>query len=209
MNAPNSLSSRPARPRWSWWVIPFALIVAGLALISFACYSLPGFFQIGRDAAALRNSLLKTATRAGEWNLHVEVNVGAIALQLARAGLAFVPMEPDARTALRAVRAVEVSFYQRHHVRARLDQATMLRDADAAMTSRGWDRVVGVCNGEELVAVYVPKRLPSPRDVRFYVAVVDPEIFVVAAGRSNLEPLMEIAERRADWHAFAQLSLLH
>ncbi len=209
MNAPNTHSSRPARPRGRWLVIPFALLVTGLFLISFACYSLPGFFHIGRDAAALRNSLLKTATRAGEWSKHIEVNVGAVTLELVRAGLALVPMEPDARTALRAVRAAEVSFFQRRHVRTRLDQATMLQDADAAMTSRGWDRVVGVRDGEALVAVYVPKKLSSSRDVRFCVAVVDPETLVVAAGRSNLEPLMEIAERRVEWHHFAQLSPRH
>ncbi len=128
MNAPNAHSNRPARPCGRWWVIPFALLVTGLFLISFACDSLPGFFHIGRDAAALRDSLLKTATRAGEWSKHIEVNLGAITLDLVRVGLALVPMEPDARTALRAVRAAEVSFYQRGHVHTRLDQATMLHE---------------------------------------------------------------------------------
>jgi hypothetical protein len=186
-------------------LIPFTLVVAVLFLMSFACYSLPGFLHLGRDAAALRNGLLKTAAR--EYSPVVEANLGPVTFWAVRTGLGFAPLEPEARMALRAVRAAEVSYSQRRHPGGKLDQATMLADADKAMTARGWERIVGVRDGDDLVAVYVPKNLRSPRDVRFCAAVVGAEELVVAAGRSNLEPLMEIAARHGDWHQFAQLSL--
>jgi hypothetical protein len=33
----------------------------------------------------------------------------------------------------------------------------MLAAADSAMTARGWERVVGVMDGKDLVAVYLPE----------------------------------------------------
>ena len=197
---PRSTASR----RW-WLLIPFLLVVAVLFVVSFACYSLPGFLHVGRDAAALRNGLLKTASH--EFAPVVEANLGPVTFWAVRTGLGFAPLEPEARMALRAVRAAEVSYSQRSHPGGKLDPATMLADADRAMTARGWERIVGVREGEDLVAVYVPKNLRSPRDVRFCVALVGAEELVVAAGRSNLEPLMDIAARHGDWHQFAQLSL--
>ena len=34
----------------------------------------------------------------------------------------------------------------------------MLVAADSAMTARGWERVVGVMDGRDLVAVYLPEK---------------------------------------------------
>jgi hypothetical protein len=205
MNTLPPLQPRSTVSRRWWLLIPFILVVAVLFLVSFACYSLPGFLHVGRDAAALRDGLLKTASR--EFTPVVEANLGPVTFWAVRTGLGFAPLEPEARMALRAVRAAEVSYSQRRHPGGKLDQATMLADADKAMTARGWERIVGVREGDDLVAVYVPKNLRSPHDVRFCVAVVGAEELVVAAGRSNLEPLMDLASRHGDWHQFAQLSL--
>jgi hypothetical protein len=128
-----------------------------------------------------------------EWDEQIEIGVGAITLNLARAVVAFTDVEPEARTALRAVRGAEVGVYHRRDSRRKLDRAAMLRAADKAMEARGWDRVVGVIEQHAFVAVYVPNDLRSTRNVKACVVSLDDRELVVASARSNLEPLMELA----------------
>ena len=73
----------------------------------------------------------------------------------------------------------------------------MLSAADAAMAGRGWDRLVGVLHGHELVAVYAPREIRSAQDVKFCLVVMDGRELIVAAARGNLEPLADLAWRRA------------
>ena len=78
--------------------------------------------------------------------------------------------------------------------------AAMLSAADKAMAERGWDRVVGVMNPREMVAIYLPAKAHSPRNVKVCLVVMNGKELVVASARSNLEPLMEMAGRLADRH---------
>src|SRR5207249_1368616 len=123
---------------------------------------------------------------------------GPLSLNLARAGLAFVDLEPEARTALNAVRSAEVGVYTLCGERQHLNLAAMLSAADRTMAGRGWDRVVGVMNGRELVAIYVPAQARSTRNMKVCLVTVNGQELVVASARSNLEPLMEIAWNRAN-----------
>ena len=175
-------------------LLPHLAIPAALALLS---VGLTGCFRISSDAQALRDSVMKSAS--GEWDEEIEIGVGALTLNLARAGLAFVSLEPEARAALAAARGAEVGVYRLQKQRRRLDHATMLAKADQAMSRRGWDRVVGVMNEREFVAVYVPNHVRSTRNVKICVVVMDGQELVVASARGNLEPLMEIAFSRAPW----------
>ena len=197
MNTPDR--SRP-NPRASGQFLQKAALAAALCAIT---VSSTGCFRIGRDAAALRNSLLQSSDTS--WTKTIEVGVGTLTLSATRFGLSFVDLEPEARTALQSVRGAEVGVYQLHGGGMK-DRGGMLSSADKAMAARGWNRLVGVVKDRDLVAIYVPKKLASTRDIRVCVAVFNDRQFVVASARSDLEPLMAIALNRPEWkerHALA------
>jgi hypothetical protein len=173
---------------------PKPLIVVALALFSIG---LTGCFRVSTDVAVLRDSVLNSG--AGRWDEEFEIGVGAVTLSLARAGLSFVDLEPEARGALQAVQGAEVAVYRLRDGHKPLSYTAMLSDADKAMAKRGWDRVVGVIHQHELVAVYVPKDTRSTRNVRACLLTLNGHELVVASARSNLEPLIEIARNRMDW----------
>ena len=169
--------------------------VAALALL---LVSMTGCFRVSSDVGALRDSVIKSD--GAKWDQQIEFGVGGLTLTLARAGLACVDLEPEARTALQAARGAEVGVYKRRGAKGELRGGAILRAADQAMTERGWDRIVGVTKGRELVAVYAPQAVRSTRNVKVCVLVLDPGELVVASARSNLEPLMEIAFNHAGRH---------
>ena len=165
----------------------FALLSVGLT----------GCFKVSSDVGALRDSVMKSA--AAQWDEKIEIGVGPITLYLARAGLAFVDLDPEARTALHAVRGAEVGVYKMREGHEQLKRAVILSAADKAMARRGWDRIVGVMNQGEFVAIYVRHDVRSTRNVRVCLLTLSGEGMVVASARSNLEPLVEMAFKRAEW----------
>ena len=168
-----------------------------LAIVSVSI-GLTGCFKVSTDIGALRDSVMKAAH--AEREERIEFGVGPLTLNLARAGLAFVDLEPEARTALHAVRSAEVGVYKLRSGHQQLNLAAMLSAADKTMAGRGWDRVVGVMDRRELVAIYVPAQVRSTRNVRVCLLTVDGQELVVASARSNLEPLMALAWKRAGRH---------
>ena len=76
----------------------------------------------------------------------------------------------------------------------------MLAASDAAMTARGWDRVVGVMDGPDLVTVYLPEKIASARRMKCCLMVFDGQEMVVVSARANLEPLLKyaLAHQRAE-----------
>ena len=171
----------------------------GIALaIALVSVGLTGCFKVSSDVGALRDSVTKAAH--AEREERIEIGVGPLVLNLARAGLAFVDLDPEARTVLHAVRGAEVGVYKLRSERQQLNHAAMLSAADKTMAGRGWDRVVGVMNRRELVAVYVPAQVRSTRNVKVCLVTVNGEELVVASARSNLEPIMELAWNRANLH---------
>ena len=147
------------------------------------------------DVGALRDSVMKAARAQREER--IEIGVGPLTLNLARAGLAFVDLEPEARTALHAVRSAEVGVYKLRSKREQLNHAAMLCAADETMAGRGWDRAVAVMNRHELVAIYVLAKVRSTRNVKVCLVTLNGHELIVASARSNLEPLMELAWNRA------------
>lgn len=172
-------------------------LALGLLLIILLVVGVISTVRLGRDAGALRNSVMKSA--ALRFDRKIEVNVGSFTLNLARTVLHFVPLDPNVRPALQAVRGAEVGVYQIEPGQSPLDHASLLSAADEAMARRGWDRVVGVMNPHELVAVYVPRNVRTARDLKACLAVMDRGQLVVASVRSNLEPLLELANHHPEW----------
>ncbi len=172
----------------------------GIALaVALGSLGLTGCFKVSRDVQALRDGVVKAA-QVEEPQGRIELGVGALTLNLARAGLAFVDLEPEARTVLHAVRSAEVGVYKFRGRRQRPNYAAVLSAADKTMAGRGWDRVVGVMNRNELVAIYVPAQAHSTRNVKVCVVALNGQEMVIASARSNLETLTALALDRVDRH---------
>ena len=172
-------------------------LTLGLLLVLLVVVGVTSFVRLGRDARALRNSVMKSV--ALPCHKKIELGVGSFTLNVARAGLDFVQLDPLARQALQAVRGAEVGIYQLDFTPSLTNRAAMLSCADDAMSRRGWDRLVGVMNRSELVAAYVPKEIRSPNDVKICLVVLNGRDMVVASARSNLEPLVELALNHPEW----------
>ncbi len=190
MKVPRTLERPPSpgKPLWAKLLIACAV---GLVTIG-----LTGCFKVSSDVGALRDSVMNAAHAQREER--IEIGVGPLTLNLARAGLAFVDLEPEARTALQAVRSAEVGVYKLRNGRRQLNHAAMLCAADETMAGRGWDRAVAVMNRHELVAIYVPAKVRSTRNVKVCLLTLSGRELIVASARSNLEPLMELAWNRAN-----------
>jgi hypothetical protein len=187
-------------PRSSHWFQRLALPLVLVSALALLVVGVTGFFRLSRDARCLRNSLTGlTESAQVAWNKKIELSFGPLSFQVLRAGLSFAPLPPEARTALRAVRGAEVGIYKLGAGSDRVDSGALLLAADSAMGSRGWDRIVGVTKEHEFVAVYVPRKPAGGAKLQACVAVLNRDQLVVAAGRSDLEPLMELAMSRTEW----------
>ena len=181
------------------WILPLALgsIVLGVGLLVFAVTS---YFRLSADARSLRNSLHGSALQQGAaWDEKVELSVGAITLHVVRAGLSFAPLDPEIRAALQAARGAEVGIYQLRSPLSEINRSALLSAADTAMERRGWEKLVGVRQGHELVAIYVPKVQPTPTQTRACAAVLHDNQLVLVSARTDLEPLLELALKRPEW----------
>lgn len=187
----------PARRRWLWIGLVFVLIV--LTALGVLAVGVASFFHQSSDTRTLRKEL--TRASGTDWQQRVGVSVGALTLGLVRAGLTWAPMEPEARAALRTVRGAEVGVYELAQGAARPDRTAMLSAADGVMRGRGWERIVGVLDGGQMVGVYLPADLSTARRVKACVVVLDERQLVVVSARANLEPLLECLRNQHDWRA--------
>ncbi|MFO1513363.1 MAG: hypothetical protein U1F83_10695, partial [Verrucomicrobiota bacterium] len=67
--------------------------------------------------------------------------------------------------------------------------------------ARGWERVVGVLDGEDLVGVYVPGKAISAEQLRCCIVVFDGRQMVLVSARANVEPLLECLRNQPDFRA--------
>jgi hypothetical protein len=182
----SSVVRPPAKHLW------FRCILAALLLLPVViAVEVVSCFHLSSDAKALRNSLIKSS--GVEWRQRIALNAGGLALSAVRAGLSFVHLDAGARAALQSVRGAEVGVYRLPSGAKPPDRAALLIAADAAMTARGWDRVVGVMDGSDLVGVYLPKKMTSARRIICCLMVFNGQEMVVVSARANLEPLLQYA----------------
>ena len=64
----------------------------------------------------------------------------------------------------------------------------------------GLERIVGVAQGRQFVAVYMPRNLRSAKRMECCVAVLNEQDLVVTSARGNLEPLLALATQRLQGH---------
>jgi hypothetical protein len=195
-------ATAPASPvhrrRWPWIV---AALVAPFAILA-VC--LASYVTLDRDAAVLRRHVM-TATGA-DWSTKVQVSLGRFSLGAAGAGLRFVdqPDIDDAREALRALESASVGVYELASGGADWSPAKILADTDAAMSRRGWSRLVGVAGREETVMIYAPNDLKPGKPIDLALAVVSGRELVVACATIDLDSAEKLVARlgrqKTDFH---------
>lgn len=69
----------------------------------------------------------------------------------------------------------------------------MLAAAGSAMIARGWQRVAGVLDRRNLVAIYLPTKNISVHRVKCCVMVFDGKEMVLVSARGNPDPILTYA----------------
>lgn len=166
----------------------FASIVAVTLLLGTT-----GCFRVGSETRALRDVALEFGAEDAEEK--IELGVGFFTVGLAKLGTRMLELPPEVKSILGSVDGVECSVYE---LRGRQDDLSqLLKEADKAMNKRGCDRVVGVLDREQLVAVYVPRDVTSHRNMTMSVMVLTQRELICATARGDLEPVMQIAYAKA------------
>jgi len=133
-----------------------------------------------------------------EWRQHIGLNVGSATFGVVRTGLLFARLDPEARAVVQAVRGVEVGIYELKPGAKVPDSVAMLAAADKVLNARGWERVVGVLEREDLVGVYVPGDAGSASKVKCCVLVFDGRQMVLVSAKADVEPLLECLRNQSD-----------
>ena len=187
----NPSSVPPVTPRRTrrWWL--WALLAVPLLLLVMLGAIVASCFRLGSDVRNLRNELMKSS--GVEWRQNIALNANFLTLDAVRAGLSFVKLDPAARAGLQSVRGAGVGVYQLAPGTRPPDRAAMLAAADSAMTARGWQRVVGVMDKRDLVAIYLPAKNISLHPLKCCVMVFDGKEMVLVSARGNPEPIFTYA----------------
>ena len=155
-----------------------------------------GCFRVSSETRALRDVGLEFGAVGAEEK--IELGVGYFTVGLAKLGTRFVDLPPEARMILGSVKGVECSVYDLQGRKANLAQ--VLIEADLAMNKRGCERIVGVLDNEQLIAVYVPRNTSSHRKMSISVLVLTDRELICATARGDLEPVMQMALGKAQEH---------
>ena len=154
-----------------------------------------GCFRVSSETRALRDVALEFNENAEE---KIEIGAGFFTVGLVKLGARLVELPPEAKSVLGSVHGVECSVYQLQSDAS--DHAKLLIKADKAMSKRGRDRIVGVIDDNQLVAVYAPRDQSSHRNMTFSVMVVTGRELVCATARGDLEPVLQLAYAKSQQH---------
>jgi hypothetical protein len=153
-----------------------------------------GCFRVSSETRALRDVGLEFAGTGAEEK--IEFGAGFFTVGLAKLGTRFVDMPDEVKTILGSAKGVECSVYR---VRGRQHKfAEVLCRADEAMDKQDAERVVGVINGEQLIAVYVPRSADDIRNMSMSVLVLTKRDLICATARGDLDAVIELAYAKAE-----------
>ena len=189
------MNTRPIVPRSRQrkvWIALLLLVLFGLPLL--AALGVASYFRLGSDSRALRRSVMNSVP--GQWDTKVAVRIGWLTTGLVRGCSQFVQLPPEPRAALDALRGVEVGVYELQTQPRKADYSAVLATADKTMTSRGWDRIVGVVEANQCVAIFVPQTKSSPENTACRVLVLSERDLVIVSARGDLTPLLDLASKR-------------
>jgi hypothetical protein len=181
-------SPTPRRKLWRW------IAVAAGAGVLLVALSLWNFLTLSRESMALRKELFAALPLPA--SPQVQISVGPIALGVARTALAVIPdVPPEARQALRALRAASVGVYQLHGSVEPSDRVNLVTAADRAMAQRRWTRVVGVNEGRDTVLVYMPADFVDGAPLRVCLAVCAEDKLVLVSAVGHGDELLELVQQ--------------
>lgn len=164
--------------------------LTGFCLIpSVLVLAVASFLTVSSTTAALRNSVLET----NPGQKRVAVSAGPVTCAVAKYGLGFLDLPPEARLGIASARGGEACVYQLDRAAGPAERGRIIRRADIVMEKRGYSRVIGVVRQADLVAVYMPANQRSKSEIRACVLVLHERDLVVAAGRAKIEPILELA----------------
>ena len=187
----NESASPPVRRRPNRYIWLWALLLTPFLLVLLLAACVASCFHLSSEARALRNGLLESS--GVEWRQQIALNANWLTLGVVRAGLSCVKLHPAARAAVRSVQSAGVGVYELSPGTPRPDRAAMFAAADSAMTARGWERVVGVVDKEDMVAIYLPAKNITLHHLKCCVMVFDGKDLVVVSARGNPEPILNYA----------------
>lgn len=180
---------RPAASRRHFWRWTGGIAAGCLLIVAIGIYNL---VTLSRDAAVLRQELF--AALDLQASPKVQISVGPSLLAVARLSLAFVDrVPPEARQALKAIKAASVGVYQLRRDLPSEDRAKLFAAADALMNRRDWIRIVGVNNDHETVLIYTPANTRNRDVLRVCLAVCQRDQVVVVSAVAEGEALIELA----------------
>ena len=202
MSPTTTVQSRSAKSSAGYFILAGSLLFLG-----FCAIGVVGIFQLGSEATVLRETVMGSVP--GQWDKKIALRVGGITTALVRGGSRFFHLPPEPRAALDALHGAEVGVYNLREEPGNVERGAILNNMDKAMVRRGWQRVVGVVEGRQLVAVYVPQKGVSEKRMRCCVAVLNERDLVVVSARGNLEPLLAIAHQRMEHELHGHLFAWH
>lgn len=176
---------RPPRLRPIYFVLLLFLLLAGFCVIGVASY-----FRLSSPTRSLRSAVMESVP--GQWHKRFALNLGWLTFGFARLGSSFFHLPPEPKAALQALDGGEVGIYRLEKSVSSLDYAAILKTADKSMRRRGWERIVGVAQGRQFVAVYVPDHL-RVKDMTCCVVVLNDQNLIVASASGNISRLLELA----------------
>jgi len=177
-----------------------------LALVLLApaicAYGITGYFRLGSETKALQRTVMKAM--GGECQKKFAIHAGWLTMGAVRLGTRWVNMPPEPRAALEALRTAEVGVYALDEEPAQADSGALFQEVGVAMGARGWDRIVGVAHGKDMVSVFIPHKANLSRQIACCLMVVSGRNLVIASVRGNPGPLLEIAQRHIDKHGMVR-----
>jgi hypothetical protein len=181
-----------AWPRRRFRVRPGYVVLGVVLCLPLLCViGITGYFRLSAAPQTLRSSVMEAVP--GQWHKRFAIHVGGMTLGLVRLGSSFFNLPPEPKAALGALHGAEVGIYKLQNAPSALDYSAVFTATDKAMKGRGWERIVGVAQGRQFVAVYMPRNLKSLKRMACFVAVLNQRDLVVASARGNVQPLLDLA----------------
>jgi hypothetical protein len=186
----------PPRPPSFFHPLIFVLLLF-LLLPALGAVGIASYFRLSSSSRALRSAVMESVP--GQWHKRLALNVGSLTLDVARFGLSFAPLPPDAEAALQSIQRADVGIYRLEKPTSPPDYSTMVTTADKSMRRRGWERIVGVAQGSQFVAIYAPANTRL-KDLSCCVAVLNEHDLVIVSARGNISALLDLAQKHIHDH---------